>query len=785
MKKWLLAFLLIIFLNFNVKASIIETVHNQELNAQFSGGGDFEGVCAYCHVPHSSKGPVLWRYEMESKEFGKIGNLCYSCHGTNRAGTKANKSFTVFNLQKDNHPVVNASNIEPNVDETDWLNNRFLASTWPHAADTTDIECSTCHNPHDNRFGRFLNALLFDTSADEGGYNYENTLQNFCSYCHQKRESSLKGKENKGTHPVGANITNENLPGVFIDSAIFAKPFGVLGGHLAYGTTGGVTCVTCHSPHGVPASKDGLYADGTPLRVGPLLVINNDTTKSQPDSTDIPTGGGGQSLLCEACHGKTPFMKDTAYFSHPLDRYPPGTRSDDNISSSGDTLAINYPPVSWINYEESGEPNTHQGKGARGLGEYLVCMSCHDPHGAKPGTPLLRKGSSDNFCEDCHNSAPVAGENHPVDTVGISIWQDGTKISTGSFRSRNRDGFEMAIRESLEIYDSPGIFITDIQNALRLKDGYITCRTCHSPHSAMNSRLLTITDRNSEICECCHTYPDEPHNPSVYYFEGPGEVYPDGKANEWMPVKQGKVNKEETYELPRLGSHYIGSVVPEDRPLYDTFYVAYYDTGYRTDWLATAHVDNGYNSSWPGSNQFSHLGGPGADPKRSGNGGTMIICQSCHTPHGAAKGLAVDGGEKLGRLLLTPNTESQLCSTCHNPEGSHPVLNKIVSRTNQPLNPRDSKFAVGYYNSLYLKGFTMPADYPDTANNNNPIMVCESCHAAHNAYSLGGAFIMEAGGDSTSVSAPGGIGWFNKKTPSRDHQPLCNRCHLQGIVDGK
>jgi predicted CXXCH cytochrome family protein len=780
MKRWPLAFLLVIFFNFSVKASIIESVHNQELNAQFAGGGEFEGVCAYCHVPHSARGPVLWRYEMEASEFGKIGNLCYSCHGTNRAGTRANKSATVFNLKKDNHPIVSASNVEPNVEMTDWLSERFIASTWPHAQDTTDIECSTCHNPHDNRNGRFLNALLFDTSAEEGGYNYEKELQNLCSYCHQQRESSLKGTNNKGTHPVGAGITNENLPGIFIDSAIYANPFEVLGGHLAYGTTGGVICVTCHSPHGVPASRDGLYTNGSPLNTGPLLIINNDTTKSQPDSTDIPLGAGGQSLLCESCHGKTPYMKDTTRFSHPVDKYPLRTDSNDNISSSGDTLDINYPPISWINYEESGEPNAHQGKGKRIPGEYLVCMSCHDPHGAKVGTPLLREGSSENFCEDCHTNTPVAGGNHPVDTVGINLWRNKTKVSSGAFLSTNKDGFEMASMESLEVYDSPGIFITGIQDALRLKDGYITCRTCHSPHSAENNRLLTITDRNSEICECCHTNMEEPHNPSVYYFEGPDEIYPDGKANEWTEIR-GKISpKAETHELPRLGSHYIGEVTFKNRYKYDTF--SAYDTGSRENWLATARVDNGYNTPWPDSNQFSHAGGPGADPGRSGYGGTMIICQSCHTPHGAAKGLASDGGSNLSRLLLTSNTKSQLCSECHYPPGSHPVLDEIVTRTDLPMNPMNSKHAVGYSDTLYLDGFTMPADYPDTSNNNHPLMVCESCHTAHNAYSLSGAFITEAGVD---TAQPEGGSWFNKRPSKRDHQPLCNRCHLQGIVDGK
>lgn len=785
MKRWLLAFLLVIFFDFNTKASIIESVHNQELNAHFAGGGDFEGVCAYCHVPHSAKGPVLWRYVMEASEFGKIGNLCYSCHGTNRAGTKANKSFTVFNLKKDNHPVVDASNIEPNVEGTNWLNEDFIASTWPHAVDTTDIECSTCHNPHDNRNGRFLNTLVFDTSAEEGGYLYQEAVQNLCSYCHQDRESSLKGKINKGTHPVGADITGENSPGIFIDSTIFANQFGILGGHLAYGTTGGIICVTCHSPHGVPASRDGLYTDSSSLRTGPLLVINNDTTKSNPDSTDIPTGGGGQSLLCESCHGQTPFMKDTTFFSHPVDRYPLGTRSDDNISSSGDTLAINYPPASWINYEESGEPNTHQGTGMRVPGEYLVCMSCHDPHGAKAGTPLLRNGSSENFCEDCHTKAPVAGENHPVDTVGINLWKGLSKESAISFLFKNKDGFAMAIRESLEVYDSPGVFITGIQDALRLQDGYITCRTCHSPHSAINARLLTVTDRNSEICECCHTEKGEPHNPSVYYLEGPNEIYPDGKANEWIEIKEGTSPEAESYDLPRLGSHYIGDVTEEGRKSYDTFYSIYHDTCYRTDWLATAYVDNGYNTPWPDSNQFSHVGGPGADPDRSGYGGTMIICQSCHTPHGAAKGLASDDGADLSRLLLTANSESKLCSGCHYPPGTHPVLDVIVSRTEQPANPVDSKYALGYNEELYLRNFTMPADYPDSAGDNNPRLVCESCHTAHNAYSISGAYITEAGDSSKLESIPDGSGWFNKKPLHRDHQPLCNRCHLQGIVDGK
>ncbi|MEW6087408.1 MAG: cytochrome c3 family protein [bacterium] len=784
MKRWLLAFLLIILLTLVVKASIIETVHNQELNAQFAGGGEFEGVCAYCHVPHSAKGPVLWRYELEAREFGKIGNLCYSCHGTNRAGTRANKSFTVFDLKKDNHPVVHASNIEPNVEETDWLNERFIASSWPHTEDTTDIECSTCHNPHDNRNGRFLNTLIFDTTADEGGSSYEKELQNLCSYCHQKRETSSKGINNKGTHPVGMNITGDGLPGIVIDSAIFANPFGVLGGHLAYGTTGGIICATCHSPHGVPGGKDGLYSNGMSLHTGPLLIINNDTTKPQPDSTDIPYASGGQSLLCESCHGKTPYMKDTTRFSHPVDRYPLGTSSNDNISSSGDTLEVYYPPAFWVNYEESGEPNEHQGKGRRVPGEYLVCISCHDPHGAKPGTPLLRSGSSENLCEDCHTDKPVAGENHPVDTVGINIWRAGAIELSGPFRFKNKDGFEMAIRESLEIYDSPGIFLTGIQAALELKNGYITCRTCHSPHSAVNTRLLTITDRNSEICECCHTHPEEPHNPSVYYLEGPAEIYPNGKANEWIEIKKENEPKAETHDLPRLGSHYIGDVTYKNRYKYDTY--SAYDTGERQDWLATAYVDNGYNTPWPDSNQFSHAGGPGADPEHSGYGGTMIICQSCHTPHGAARGLASDDGANLSRLLLTSNTSSKLCSGCHYPPGSHPVLSETVTRTEQPLNPRNSQFAIGYDNELYIDNFTMPADYPDTSGDNNPQMVCESCHTAHNAYSLSGAFITEAGKLSVALpSVPEDKGWFNKRPRERDHQPLCNRCHLQGIVDGK
>lgn len=808
--KYLVKFSLIIFLlapSLTYASGIVETVHNLEVNAEWAGGIELEGVCAYCHTPHSASGSQVWSYKPRVRDYGDFGivsRICYTCHGTNLAGTKANKIFTVFNNKKANHPVGFTSNEPPNVENTDWLGEviNTPAQEWPETESGKSIQCTTCHNPHDNINGSFIRAMMYDSSQIEGNFmdndiNYDGPVQNFCSFCHQQKEDSgtknnngIADEPGSGTHPVGHSITKENARnggiGIILDS-VFTQPKGVLGGHLSFYTEGGVVCMTCHQVHGGEPAQDGLYMDKTPLRVGPLLVVNNDTMGSVP----------GESLLCEKCHTEMPAVDRAGNkYTHPVNKFP--TPTNDNFSSNvtpftelefgegkGTPLSIHYPfnefdNVQWVDYEESGDPNTLPFNQERTMDEYLVCMSCHDPHGAKTGSPILRAGSSDAFCEDCHGRKPrrndynnflnpISEEMGTLIKASREVWGVSHPIDVPMM---SRDRFRMDIRDKL--INTEGILFQDIRSKINLVNGKVVCRTCHLAHTGEDDFILAISDNNSELCEVCHTNEKNPHNPSVFYFEG-------------LDSLQSKDPIEEFNTL-RLGSHYIGDVTENRKEITPEGVTIRQEN--HADWLGTSHV-NDYreaNDPWEFSKQYTHVGGPEGDRKRDGYDEMKryphVICQSCHTPHGAAVGVSDSGDED--RLLLDKNDRSQMCGDCHYPPGSHPVLGDILGGKDKQLNIFDTMIVQDEVAML-------PCDYPkgwkdgEYTNNKGQVirwdktpgaprhLVCESCHSLHSAENSPGAYVLEVG--KGNIDKEGG---FIYKPTKLDFYPLCKKCHLQG-----
>lgn len=402
-------------------------------------------VCNYCHVPHKAKGARLWATTPASlKGWGEVGPLCYSCHdGVAIVSPNVDASNTAFNPKS--HGLT-MSELPEGDDATD--------SGLPYTGGAADqnIECSTCHNPHDNTNRPFIRA----------------NINELCEKCHKSRENSGYGVNNaEGTHPVHKLGLDEVAGPSPIDvQAAFKTPFpqeypsdggkdaqGVhwtIGGHLSTnGDEGTIECVTCHSVHGRE-------------RVGPPVdtLLSMDPVKETADE------------FCEGCHrGKR--MDGLSEPPYPNPGGTPYYHAADNDSRNGEGRIV-----------EIVEPEGWQ----FGAGGELLCSTCHKPHGALPNSPMLRPmEKSKTFCEECHS---VPFNHHPSgDNGGLA------DPSSGKLLARTR---EVIIPDDFPFgytYGEPG-------------NGQLFCSSCHGAHN-VNCLLLISAEcvegqLDCNLCLRCH-----------------------------------------------------------------------------------------------------------------------------------------------------------------------------------------------------------------------------------------------------------------------------------------
>jgi predicted CXXCH cytochrome family protein len=192
------------------------------------------------------------------------------------------------------------------------------------------MQCTTCHTPHAVSFEEGLQFTFFLRKA--------NNNSSFCKECHVEKVGGLE----KGNHPIDIDI--KKVPELITKA----------GGKLGKGPTPTIICETCHTSHGGVSNQRLILSVEDPL---------------------------SRSVLCEACHGKSPLQVKSATaprFSHPVD-VPPGKSAQI--------------PKKWSNGEEV----------FRGKNGVLVCRTCHKPHQALEKKVLLADHNVRNsICIECH-----------------------------------------------------------------------------------------------------------------------------------------------------------------------------------------------------------------------------------------------------------------------------------------------------------------------------------------------------------------------------------------------
>ncbi|HVP11380.1 MAG TPA: cytochrome c3 family protein [Phycisphaerae bacterium] len=246
-------------------ASIVSAdpyITNSKHDLSYMGPGPVRAVeeteiCIFCHTPHNaSPAAPLWnRYnpttyyriyrsptlQARMDQPGPESKLCLSCHdGSIALGLTLDRPITdpipmshmymptgpsdLTNDLSDDHPIGfrydrALSNRDPQLRQPELVDHRIKLG--PRG----EVECTACHDPHNNELGNFLRLPEFDGKI--------------CTTCHDMRGWEL------GAHALSPLTVPMTVS---------------LGEQLPYRSLAENACRSCHLPHSAPRREYLLYA---------------------------------------------------------------------------------------------------------------------------------------------------------------------------------------------------------------------------------------------------------------------------------------------------------------------------------------------------------------------------------------------------------------------------------------------------------------------------------------------------------------------------------------------
>jgi predicted CXXCH cytochrome family protein len=496
-------------------------------NLSVSGPGTIKsatepGVCIFCHTPHNASSVApLWNRRDPSAVYvpytsntakGAMGQpngsslLCLSCHdGTialgellSRPGVITAVSGTTANMMpagpgllgtdlSDDHPVSFAYNtalinLRGGVTAGELADPATLPTT-VKLDSTGRMQCSTCHDPHDNTFGKFLvmsntNSALCTTCHTKStwlGSSHQTSTKtwsgvapnpwpttsttattvaaNACENCHQPH--SAPGKKNlvhnateEGTcyncHNATFNATTKNI------QSEMAK----VSAHNVASTTGThdpteptlittrhVECADCHNPHATVAA--GLGQLGTMSGVRGININGVAVTTASREEE-----------VCFRCHSDNanlPAAKSVRRLASNS-----GATTGVNTRLQFQTTNVSYHPVAGIG-KSTNVPSLKTGWTTAST---IKCSDCHDnnagPGGLTVGTgpkgphgstnPSILVGTfptsgaiTNTVCSKCHNTpGGFTAKSHHSSVTGCRTCHDPHGVIGGTMANNQR-----------------------------------------------------------------------------------------------------------------------------------------------------------------------------------------------------------------------------------------------------------------------------------------------------------------------------------------------------------
>jgi len=354
-------------------------------------------TCSFCHTPHGAlAGTPLWSHKLSTAVYdiyqssslqANVGQptgsskLCLSCHdGTVALAESLDGSFGggtyiapgTGNLGtdlSDDHPISFVYSSALSTQDIQ-IRSPYVLPEQLRLDGARELQCTTCHDPHDNRYGDFL--VMSNRRSD------------MCRACHDLSGWMTSSHANS------------------IAQIAVANDLHLLGSE--YGTMMDNGCLNCHRPHSAAGrerllhfsrSEDNCLSchDGsvakTNLRMDLAKFSRHDVVRYDDihDPEELPTTAP-RHVECVDCHNPHA-VQDTAAQA-PL--VPGAMRGASGVTISG-------APTQEVQYE------------------YEVCFKCHADNPSRVQSTITRQITQTNTRLEFDQSNPSY---HPVVAPGVN-----------------------------------------------------------------------------------------------------------------------------------------------------------------------------------------------------------------------------------------------------------------------------------------------------------------------------------------------------------------------------
>ncbi len=634
--------------------------------------------CTVCHV--------LWMEDLQTNQENLLGTsqeniviagsiglsssqqICYSCHD----GYVVDSRMKIIPGNKHHQLKKVPDWLDlPDVFRLD-INNEFY--------------CGTCHGFHDVKASGEIGTVPF--------MRIGNDRSEMCMACHKDKKEKL-GVSN---HPL---LKKSDL--------LSREKIEKLGGKV--GPAGEIICQSCHLPHGNPPllkplngsqiclvchdDKKTVFRSAHNIDITSPKLKNTQgkgVTETGPcSSCHLPHKGNGKwmwarekgpgnsaSLACRSCHDKTPGIRTTGRYSHPVDVVP------------GKDLSL---PL-------------YADDGLRAVDGKVQCPTCHNAHQWNPEDP-------DSYVDKVEGGP------------GNSFLRKNNELSELCLTCHDKKKSLIGTDHDLRI-TAPGQL-----NSMGLKPSASgPCGVCHIPHRAANEKLWAGLPSQgnlaSAMCLACHDEETEQIKKTIGEHSHPVDITLAGNMgkdinlplfaelgreditgniqcatchnpHQWDPVS---LQKGKNHNIEGDASNSFLRIANKGQ---SALCVECHDN--KKQVLAS---DHNLLVTAPEEKNIT-----GASSSESGP------CGACHVPHNAAN-------KRLWAKQLSGENDfvSQLCFSCHNKDGA--ALEKSIGEHDHPVNVDLTK--IDPENKIEN---VLPLYKERQSSSSTGKVVCITCHDPH------------------------------------------------------